>query len=166
MSPFRPGNCPTHTFGGAAVFPSVARNGVRSRLNREPPKRPPVALGLERYYQYEGEEAGAGLGQLVNLASGNSLLRWSPFLSPGRGLSTVADLTYNSLEGTSESPAGNGWSLALSTLTRLGTPLRLAPDGLAMELVDGTGRSTASRRASSRASRTGRSPRASTSTCA
>lgn len=87
-----------------------------------------TALGLERYYHYEGEETGAGLGHLTNVASGNSLLRWTPFRSPGRGLSTVVDLTYNSLEDRSESPVGNNFSLSISGLTRFGLPLDVHPN--------------------------------------
>jgi RHS repeat-associated protein len=87
-----------------------------------------TALGLEKYYQYEGEEAGAGMGHLSNVASGNSLLRWTPFSSPGRGLSTVADITYNSLEDRSESPIGNNFSLSISSLTRFGLPLDVHPN--------------------------------------
>ena len=43
------------------------------------------ALGLEKYYHYEGEELGAGMQHLLNVANGNSLLRWTPWQSPGRG---------------------------------------------------------------------------------
>lgn len=96
-----------------------------------------VGLGLERYYHYSGEELGAAAQQLVNVATGNSLVRWSPFEAPGRGLSTVVDLTYNSLEGASNSPVGNGFSLSISSLTRLGS--RLAIGSNAIELIDGDG---------------------------
>lgn len=85
-------------------------------------------LGLERYYPYWGSDAGAGMGHLVNLANGNSILRWTPFSAPGRGLSTVVDLTYNSLEDRSESPVGNNWSLAVSSLSRLGGRLDIHPN--------------------------------------
>ncbi len=107
-----------------------------------------TALGLERYYQYDGEALGAGMEQLTNVASGNSLLRWTPFQAPGIGLSTVADLTYNSLEQESESVVGNNVSLAISSLIRLGNPLEIHPtqaDTLAgrttrfIEFVDGDG---------------------------
>ena len=37
------------------------------------------ALGLERYYHYTGQDVGAGMQQLVNIANGNSILRWTPF---------------------------------------------------------------------------------------
>ncbi|MDQ3983259.1 MAG: Ig-like domain-containing protein [Actinomycetota bacterium] len=87
-----------------------------------------TALGLERYYHYMGEGIGAGMSHLVNVASGNSLLRWSPFFSPGRGLSTSVDLTYNSLEDKSDSPVGNNFSLGISSLTRFGLPLDIHPN--------------------------------------
>ena len=86
------------------------------------------ALGLERYYHYEGEEVGAGMAHLLNIANGNSLLRWTPFQASGRGLSTVLDLTYNSLEKKSESPVGNNFSLSISSLTRFGLPLDVHPN--------------------------------------
>ena len=85
-------------------------------------------LGLERYYQYDGDAAGAGMATLTNVANGNTLLRWTPFFSPGRGLATMADLTYNSLEDHSNSPAGNNFSLSISGLIRLGEPLDIHPN--------------------------------------
>lgn len=87
-----------------------------------------TGLGLERWWHYQGTEAGVGMDHLVNVASGNSILRWSPFSAPGRGLSTSVDLTYNSLEQRSESPAGNNFSLSISGLTRLGNPLDIHPN--------------------------------------
>jgi RHS repeat-associated protein len=106
------------------------------------------ALGLERYYHYTGEELGAGMQHLVNVANGNSIVRWTPFMAPGRGLSTVVDLTYNSLEKKCECPAGNNWSLSISGLTRFGNPFDIHPnkaDEIAgrsnkyIELTDGDG---------------------------
>ena len=97
----------------------------------------PVDIGLERYYQYDGAGVGAGMQHLVNVASGNSILRWTPFVSPGRGLSTVVDLTYNSRDTTLGSPLGEGWSLSISGLTRFGSPLLLTGDDI--ELTDGDG---------------------------
>jgi hypothetical protein len=85
-------------------------------------------LGLERYYQYDGGSVGAGMSTLTNIANGNMLLRWTPFFAPGRGLSTMADLTYNSLEDHSKSPAGNNFSLSISGLTRFGEPLDIHPN--------------------------------------
>ena len=85
-------------------------------------------LGLERYWQYEGDEAGAGMATLTNVSNGNMLLRWSPFFAPGRGLATMLDLTYNSLEDHSKSPAGNNVSLSISGLNRFGEPLDIHPN--------------------------------------
>ena len=85
-------------------------------------------LGLERYYQYDGESVGAGMSSLTNIANGNMLWRWSPFFAPGRGLASMVDLTYNSLEDHSKSPAGNNVSLSMSGLIRLGVPLDIHPN--------------------------------------
>src|SRR5258708_2226040 len=81
-----------------------------------------TALGLEKYYQYVSQDVGGGMQSLVNVANGDSILHYTPFNSPGRGLATLVDLTYNSLENHSDSPAGNNWSLSISTLTRFGHP--------------------------------------------
>ena len=105
-------------------------------------------LGLEHFYQYTSSPVGAGMTSLVNMANGNSLLNMTPLSEPGRGLSTFADLTYNSLEEHSESPAGNNWSLSVTSLTRFGKPLDIHPtnaDNIAgrsnkfIEFVDATG---------------------------
>ncbi len=86
------------------------------------------ALGLERYWGYQRTELGAGMVALANVANGNLLVHWTPLGQPGRGLATVAGLTYNSLEDHSHSPVGNNWSLSVSTLTRLGEPLDIHPN--------------------------------------
>lgn len=86
------------------------------------------ALGLEQYYHYVGSDLGGGMQQLTNVANGNSIIRWTPFDEPGKGLATVLDLTYNALEQKCDCPAGNNWSLAVSTLTRLGQPLDIHPN--------------------------------------
>jgi RHS repeat-associated protein len=134
-----------------------------------------IGLGLERYYHYDGEELGGGMTQLVNLASGNNMLRLTPFTSPGRKLSTVVDITYNAQAGEARGSAvGAAWWVSISSLSPFGEPLRcgygshydLKPrtceelaleggsdkTGLAMDLVDGdgtvhrfTGRRTAGR---------------------
>jgi len=96
------------------------------------------ALGLERFWQYDVDDAGAGMSTLTNVANGNMLLRWSPFMAPGRGLATLVDLTYNSLEDHSRSPAGNNFSLNMSGLTRFGEPLDLRPPHTVM-FTDGDG---------------------------
>jgi RHS repeat-associated protein len=91
-------------------------------------KKLKTALGIERYYHYQAENLGGGMVNLVNVASGNSVLRWTPWSAPGRGLSTVLDLTYNSLEKKSRSPIGNNWSLAISSLSRFGEPIDIHPN--------------------------------------
>ncbi|MDQ1700020.1 MAG: hypothetical protein QOG34_1883, partial [Frankiaceae bacterium] len=87
-----------------------------------------IGLGLEKYYQYDTKQLGGGMSGLVNLASGNAIVHVSPWDEPGRGLATVLDLTYNGLESHSRSPAGNNWSLAVSSLTRFGQPLDVHPN--------------------------------------
>src|SRR5207248_1360777 len=62
------------------------------------------------------------------VANGNSILRWEPFNEDGRGLSTVLDLTYNALEKKCDCPAGNNWSLAISSLNRFGNPIDIHPN--------------------------------------
>jgi RHS repeat-associated protein len=98
-------------------------------------------LGLERFWQYESEDLGAGMTTLTNLANGNAMLRWSPFFAPGRGLATTVDLTYNSLEDHSKSPAGNNFSLSFGGLVRLGERLEVTGllFGRGVEFVDGDG---------------------------
>jgi RHS repeat-associated protein len=91
-------------------------------------RKSPVGLGLEKYYQYDAQPVGGGLDSLVNVASGNMSLNMTPWNLPGRGLSSVLELTYNALEDHSRSPAGNNWSLAVSSLTRFGTPLDIHPN--------------------------------------
>jgi len=86
------------------------------------------ALGLERYYHYAGRQVGAGMQHLLNIANGNSILRWTPFDEDGRGLSTVLSLTYNALENKCDCPAGNNWSLAISILNRFGNPIDIHPN--------------------------------------
>ena len=85
-------------------------------------------LGLERWHEYRGSDLGAGVQNLVDVASGNNLWRWTPSESPGLGLSTVVDLTYNSLEKSSPSPVGPGVSLSISSLSRFGLPIDIHPN--------------------------------------
>jgi RHS repeat-associated protein len=126
-----------------------------SAAGRKPVDNPVVVaktlndrLGLERFWQYDAEDIGAGMSSLTNVANGNMLLRWSPFFAPGRGLGTTADLTYNALEDHSRSPVGNNFSLSMSGLIRFGEPLDIHPNkadqisGQAnkwVEFVDGDG---------------------------
>jgi RHS repeat-associated protein len=88
----------------------------------------PLELGFERYQQYDGDELGGGLNQSVNLANGNSILSWTPFDEPGRGIDTVVTLTYNSLEAGSRSPLGNNFLLTISGITPFGAPLDVHPN--------------------------------------
>ncbi|MFL6138399.1 MAG: phage tail tip lysozyme [Frankiaceae bacterium] len=106
------------------------------------------ALGVEPYYQYVPTAVGLNMQQLVNVANGNSILRWEPLSSPGRGLDTVLDLTYNALEKKCECQGGNNWSVGISSLTRFGNPIDVHPnnaDSIAgrsnkyIELVDSDG---------------------------
>ncbi|TME54491.1 MAG: RHS repeat protein [Chloroflexi bacterium] len=107
-----------------------------------------AALGLERYYDYVGQNLGAGVQSLVNVANGNSMLRWEPFNIPGRGMATVMGMTYNSREEHSDSPAGSNFSLSISTLSRFGEPIDIHPndaDSIAgranrwIQFIDGDG---------------------------
>ncbi len=91
-------------------------------------RKSPVGLGLEKYYQYDAQPVGGGLDTLANVASGNMILNMTPWKLPGRGLSSMLELTYNGLENHSRSPAGNNWSLGISSLTRFGTPLEIHPN--------------------------------------
>lgn len=102
-------------------------------------------LGLEPYYQYVTEDLGLGVQNLVNVATGNSIVRWTPLHEPGIGLSTDIELTYNSREGNCNHrfcPAGAGWSLGVSGLTRVGD-LAFRPwsdaNGQYVDLIDADG---------------------------
>ncbi|HEX8100549.1 MAG TPA: DNRLRE domain-containing protein, partial [Actinomycetota bacterium] len=86
-----------------------------------------TAMGLERYYGHDQEDLGAGMTNLVNVSNGNSVLAWRPWSEPGKGLSTVLSISYNSLEDRTESPIGNNFSLSISSLTRFGLPLQVHP---------------------------------------
>jgi hypothetical protein len=101
-------------------------------------------LGLEKFYQYTGQNLGGGQTALVNTHSGNTVVGLNAWANPGRGLSTFVRMTYNS-QDTSASSMGFGWSLAGSTITRLGSPLEFHPPGqdwpTQITLVDGDGTS-------------------------
>src|SRR5262249_15660829 len=106
-------------------------------------------IGLEHFWQFTSQPVGAGMTHMTNIANGNSLLTFTPWSEPGRGLSTVVRLIYNSREEHSDSPAGNNWSLSISGLTRFGDPPPVPPNNAAsipgrsnkfIKLLDGTGR--------------------------
>ena len=93
-------------------------------VDENPPEVP--KLGLEPYYTYDSEQLGPNMQNFVNVASGNSVVRWRPLSAPGIGLSTVVQLTYNSLDDlhgncpAEDCPAGDGWTLSISGLARFG----------------------------------------------
>ncbi|HZM81221.1 MAG TPA: DNRLRE domain-containing protein [Candidatus Limnocylindrales bacterium] len=99
-------------------------------------------LGLEKFYQYLGENTGAGGSLMNNLFAGNVVWSYDAWSNPSRGLSTFVRLAYNSLD-TSDTVAGFGFSLQASTLTRLGTPLDFHPNPnpTTVTLTDGDGTS-------------------------
>ncbi|MEA2435261.1 MAG: hypothetical protein QOG54_2718 [Actinomycetota bacterium] len=119
------------------LFDSSAPSGSQSfASNGNAPERSSVtverdlmaeALGLERYYHYIPNSLGAGLQSLVNAATGNLVLNWQPMSSPGRGLSTAVSLNYNSSQDGSTSPAGNNFSLSISSIVELGMHLDVHP---------------------------------------
>jgi RHS repeat-associated protein len=80
-------------------------------------------LGLEKFYQYNGMNAGAGWTAMVNQFAGNAVVGYNALSNPSRGLTTFVRLNYNSLD-SSNSYVGPGWSLSTSSLTRLGSPLQ------------------------------------------
>lgn len=106
-------------------------------------------LGLEQWLHYDETPAGGDSTVLVNGSTGNALWHSVPIVNPGRGLSTVVNLTYNSqdnggeltdllgsesiigaaggatdLLGLAYREAGIGMSLGISGPTRLNEPLR------------------------------------------
>ncbi|MDA0178749.1 polymorphic toxin-type HINT domain-containing protein [Solirubrobacter phytolaccae] len=109
-------------------------------------------LGLENYFAYESTPTGAGTAAHVNVANGNAVWHSTPIVNAGRGLSSVVNLTYNSLDrggyvnsliqdggaavvgqgvnqsrwlgGLAYGEVGPGFSLGISGLTRLNEPLR------------------------------------------
>ncbi|WP_372345906.1 DNRLRE domain-containing protein [Streptomyces sp. KL116D] len=99
-------------------------------------------LGLEKFYSYTGKNTGAGSTVMTNLASGNAVWSYNAFSNPGRGLSTFARFSYNSLD-TSDTVSGPGWSAQLAGPIRLGAPVDFHPNPSAntteIRLPDGDG---------------------------
>ncbi|MGA5259402.1 DNRLRE domain-containing protein [Streptomyces griseoincarnatus] len=97
-------------------------------------------LGLEKFYSYTGKNTGAGSTVMNNLSSGNSVWSYNAFTNPGRGLTTFARFSYNSLD-TSDTVSGAGWSAQLAGPIRLGAPLDFHPNPNPTEvrLPDGDG---------------------------
>ncbi|MEV0745706.1 DNRLRE domain-containing protein [Streptomyces sp. NPDC050273] len=98
------------------------------------------ALGLEKFYSYTGKNTGAGSTVMNNLAAGNSVWSYNAFTNPGRGLTTFARFSYNSLD-TSDTVSGAGWSAQAAGPVRLGAPLDFHPNPNPTEirLPDGDG---------------------------
>ncbi|WP_345654406.1 golvesin C-terminal-like domain-containing protein [Streptomyces siamensis] len=98
------------------------------------------SLGLEKFYSYTGKNTGAGSTVMNNLASGNAVWAYNAFSNPGRGLTTFARFSYNSLD-TSDTVSGAGWSAQLAGPIRLGAPLDFHPNPNPTEirLPDGDG---------------------------
>jgi RHS repeat-associated protein len=107
-------------------------------------------LGLEDFFDYESLDAGGDSRAHVNAETGNVVWHTVPIVNPGRGLSTVVNLTYNSLDrggmlgadlgrvplvdtggedvskdlpGLSYAEAGVGFSISVSGPTRINEPL-------------------------------------------
>ncbi|MCQ4209818.1 DNRLRE domain-containing protein [Streptomyces longispororuber] len=99
-------------------------------------------LGLEKFYSYTGKNTGAGSTVMTNLASGNSVWSYDAFTNPGRGLTTFARVSYNSLD-TSDAVSGAGWSAQAAGPIRLGAPVDFHPNPSAntteIRLPDGDG---------------------------
>jgi RHS repeat-associated protein len=99
-------------------------------------------LGLEDFYQYTTTATGAGSALYTEDAAGNTVWNYNAFTNPSRGFATFARMSYNSLD-TTDSTTGFGWSVQLSTPTRLGTPLDFHPNPNPTEVTftDGDGTS-------------------------
>jgi RHS repeat-associated protein len=111
------------------------------------PAGSPNGQGLENWFRYHDTPTGAGSAAHVNLANGNMVWHWAPMVNPGRGLSSVVDLTYNSQAplgtGTALSydEVGRGFSLGISGITRVNEPLDLSRAALGIVTLtdrDGT----------------------------
>ncbi|MCF6526090.1 DNRLRE domain-containing protein [Streptomyces sp. JJ36] len=99
-------------------------------------------LGLESFYSYAGKNTGAGSTVMNNLYAGNNVWSYNAFTNPGRGLSTFARFSYNSLD-TSDTVLGHGWSAQLAAPLRSGAALDFHPNPNPTEvtLPDGDGTS-------------------------
>jgi RHS repeat-associated protein len=110
----------------------------------EPPPADNDRVGLEKFWDYDSTDTGAGSSVMVNSETGNVIWHDVPIVNPGRGLSTFVNLDYNSqeranpsgLQGTidplggvalpsrpSYNAAGRGFSISVSGPTRVNEPL-------------------------------------------
>lgn len=102
-------------------------------------------LGLEKFHQYAQIPVGGGAALMVNAADGNAVLGWNILTNPSLGPAAFLRVTHNAHDAANSS-AGRGWSVAASTLTRLGTPLEFEPGAASayghaesVRLTDGDG---------------------------
>jgi RHS repeat-associated protein len=111
-------------------------------------------LGLEQWWTYDSTDTGAGTQAHVNLANGNLVWHSMPVVNAGRGLSTMVNLTYNSLQREPSplletpleslepySETGFGFSMGISSLTRLNERLNVDMAGrgrITLTDADGT----------------------------
>ncbi|HWT92953.1 MAG TPA: RHS repeat-associated core domain-containing protein [Solirubrobacteraceae bacterium] len=105
--------------------------------------------GLEEYLQFDSVSTGGGGRAHVNQTTGNLVWNLLPLVNAGRGLSTFANITYNSQtkvpDGTFTpyDEIGPNFSLGLSSITRVNEPLDITQADAATEpritLVDPDG---------------------------
>ncbi len=125
-------------------------------------------LGLERQYAFTSGSLGWGAQWLVNNASAfdepitpttttpgatpqapNVLVHWVPLSAPGKGLSTVVSVNYNSQEqralpvgprtaANGPNALGPGWLLSISSLTPLNEGLAINSGEVSFRDIDGT----------------------------
>ncbi len=119
---------------GNADATSAIREFILVTIERRAPES--GKLGLEQYFHYDSTEAGLS-GAHANLATGNLVWQKVPLTNPGRGLSSVLNLTYNSYDypllgdipldsrflSLDYDETGIGYSVGLSGVTRVNEPL-------------------------------------------
>lgn len=92
---------------------------------------PRHAQGLEDFWQFHSVDTGGGTRAHVNVGTGNMVWHSTPVVNPGRGLSSVVNLTYNSQAqvrdvGLDYNQVGEGFSIGASSITRINEPLDLS----------------------------------------
>ncbi|MFF4828063.1 DNRLRE domain-containing protein [Streptomyces sp. NPDC001312] len=125
---------------GQWLSQSAGITGISQRVAVEDPTSD--QLGLEKFYSYAGKNTGAGSTLMNNVHAGNNVWSYNIFNNPGRGLSTFARLSYNSLD-TSDTGLGQGWSGQAAAPLRMGAALDFHPNPKPTEvtLPDGDGTS-------------------------
>ncbi|MFF3467449.1 DNRLRE domain-containing protein [Streptomyces sp. NPDC002619] len=125
---------------GQWLSQSAGITGISQRVAVEDPTSD--QLGLEKFYSYTGKNTGAGSTLMNNVHAGNNVWSYNVFSNPGRGLSTFARLSYNSLD-TSDTGLGQGWSGQAAAPLRMGGALDFHPNPNPTEVMlpDGDGTS-------------------------